>query len=191
MLSYTDLKPGICIISGGEPYVVLEYSFVRKQQRKPVVQTKIKSLVSGRVVEKSFYPRDTVEEAEIEKRPVKFLYHNKGEYWFCQPDNLADRFKLERELIGSSADFLKANSLITASSFEEKIISASLPIKVDLKVIEAPPAVRGNTAQGVTKQAKLETGAMINVPIFISAGDVVRINTESGEYVERVEKGKE
>ncbi len=191
MLTYTDLKPSICIIVDGEPYVVLEYSFVRKQQRKPVVQTKIKSLVSGRVLEKSFYPRDAVEEAEIEKRPVKFLYHNKGEYWFCNPDNPACRFKLERELIGSAADFLKANSLVNASYFDEKIISVTLPIKIDLKVVEAPPAVRGNTAQGVTKQVKLETGVMLNVPIFISAGDVVRINTDSGEYVERVEKGKE
>ncbi len=191
MLTYTDLKPGTCIVSGGEPYVVLEYSFVRKQQRKPVVQTKIKSLTSGRVVEKSFYPRDTVEEAEIEKRPVKFLYHNKGEYWFCSPVNPADRFKLERELIGSAADFLKPNSLVTASYFYEKIISVSLPIKIDLKVVDAPPAVRGNTAQGVTKQVKLETGVMLNVPIFISAGDTVRINSDSGEYVERVEKGKE
>lgn len=191
MLAYTDLKPGTCIIVNGEPYVVLDYSFVRKQQRKPVVQTKIKSLINGRVVEKSFYPRDTVEEAEIEKRPVKFLYHNKSEYWFCNPDNPAERFKLEKDLVGGSANFLKSNTIFDASYFDERIIKINLPIKMDLKVTEAAPAVKGDTAQGAVKQVTLETGAVINTPLFINQGDTVRINTETGEYTERVEKGRE
>jgi len=188
MLAYTDLKPGTRIVLGGEPYVVLEYSFVRKQQRKPVVQTKIRNLITGGVTEKGFYPRDTIEEAEISAKEIKYLYSGRGELWFCEPDNPRARFKLEEGLIGESARFLKDNSIVKALMFNEKIIGITLPVKLDLKVAEAPPAVRGNTAQGVTKQVKLETGAILTVPIFINQGDVVRVNTEKGEYTERVSK---
>lgn len=192
MLAYTDLKPGKLIVLDNEPYVVLEYSFVRKQQRKPVVQTKIRSIVSGRVVEKSFYPRDVVEEVELEKKEMKFLYINpqKGEFWFCETNDPSKRFALGQDVMGGGAVFLKSNSLVNVEIWRDKIIGVKLPIKVELKVTEAPPAVKGNTAQGVTKQAKLETGAFINVPIFINEGDIVRVNTEKGEYVERVEKSK-
>ncbi|MBU1178733.1 elongation factor P [Patescibacteria group bacterium] len=198
MLTYTDLKPGAKIILDGQPYVVLEYSFVRKQQRKPVVQTKIKNLITGQVLERGFYPRDTIEEAETETKEIKYLYSDRGEFWFCQPNNPKERFSLDAGLLGDVAKFLKQNSIIKAQVFftpsgvegNEKIIGVEAPIKVELKVKSAPPAVRGNTAQGVTKQVELETGCQLSVPIFINEGDVVRINTEKGEYVERVSKAK-
>ena len=116
------------------------------------------------------------------------MYANKGEFWFCKSDNPRDRFKLDEAVIGGSAKFLKGNSTIKSLLFGGKIIDVELPIKVELKVVEAPPAVKGNTAQGVTKQAKLETGAYLTVPIFVAEGDVIRVNTEKGEYVERVSK---
>jgi len=188
MLSYTDLKPGTQVVLDGEPYVVMEYHFLRKQQRKPTVQTKIKHLVTGRVVERAFQPSDNIIEAEVELKDVKFLYHNKEEYWFCEVDNPKNRFKLDFSVIGSAAGFLKDNSLVSASVFKDKIININLPIKVDLLVTEAPPAIKGNTAQGGTKQVMLETGANVNVPLFVGQGDVVRINTQTGEYVERVSK---
>jgi len=190
MLEYTDLKPGTEVVLDSQPYVVLEYSFVRKQQRKPVVQTKLRNLITGQVVERGFYPRDQVKEAEIEKKDVKFLYANKGEFWFCRPDNPADRFNLNATLIGDLPKFIKQNSLVKAMYFGGEIINVELPVKVELRVVEAAPAVRGNTAQGVTKQVKFETGLVLAVPIFINEGDVLRINTQNGEYVERVEKSK-
>lgn len=188
MLTYTDLKPGTKIVLDGEPYTVLEYHFVRMQMRKPVVQTKIKNLISGKVLDRSFYPRDAIEEADMETKEVKFLFWNRGEFWFSLPDNPKDRFKLGEDIIGRGVKFLKSNSVVKAMLFGEKIIGIEVPIKVELKVVDAPPAVRGNTAQGVTKQVKLETGAVINTPIFINEGDIVRINTEEGNYVERVSK---
>lgn len=190
MLEYTDLKPGMEIVLDNYPFVVLEYSFVRKQQRKPVVQTKLRNLITGQVVERGFYPRDQIKEAEIEKKDVKFLYSNRGEAWFCPPDNPADRFNLKEPVVGGLLKFMKPNLLVTAVYFGGEIINIELPIKVELKVVEAPPAVRGNTAQGVTKQVKVETEMFLNVPIFINEGDILRINTQSGEYVERVEKNK-
>lgn len=190
MLTYNDLKKGVVFVLDGAPHLVMEYEFLRMQQRKPVAKTKIKNLITGKIVERNFHQNETFEEAEIEKQPIKFLYSHRGEFWFAEPANPAKRFPLKEELIGESARFLKQNTEVTAIRFDEKIIGVELPIKVDLKVKEAPPNERGNTAQGGTKQAILETGAQVNVPLFVNTGDVVRVNTETGEYVERVEKAK-
>jgi len=186
MLNYNELKPGEYIVIDGQPYVVLEFNFLRMQQRKPVVQTKIKNLITGKITERSFQQSDKLEEAEIETKSIKYLYSNRGEFWFCEENNPGARFKIEEKMIGDSADLIKPNSLVDSVVFNNKIIGIKLPVKVELKVIEAPPATKGNTAQGGTKQVKLETGAVINVPLFIKEGDVLRINTETKQYVERV-----
>jgi len=189
MLNYNELKPGTCFILDGQPHLVLEFNFLRMQQRKPVAQTKIKNLITGKVVEKTFQQTDKLEEAEIEIKPVKFLYANRGEFWFCEPDDPSKRFKLKENVIRDYVDLMKPNSVIEIMVFNNQTIGVKMPIKMELKVIEAPPAVRGDTAQGGTKQVKLETGAVINAPFFINEGDVVRINTQTREYVERVKKG--
>lgn len=188
MLNYNEIKPGKCIVFEGQPYQVVEFNFLRMQQRKPVVQTKLKNIITGKTVEKTFQPSDKFDEAEIEIKPIKYLYSHRGEHWFCEKDNPSARFKLEPAMIEQYTDLMKPNSEIDAKVFNEKIIGVNLPVKVELKVIEAPPSVKGNTAQGGTKQVKLETGAMINTPLFINEGDVIVINTESREYVERVSK---
>lgn len=188
MLDYNELKPGTYIVLDGQPYVVIEFNFVRMQQRKPVANTKIKNLVTGNVIEKTFQQSDKIEEAEMEIRPVKYLYSHRQEIWFCTEKNPADRFKLSESQVGDYLDLMKPNSIVDAIIFKNQIIKIKLPIKVELEVAEAPPPIRGNTAQGGTKQVKLETGAVINVPLFISEGDILRINTETRQYIERVEK---
>jgi len=188
MLSYNELKPGTYIVLDGKPYIVLEYNFLRMQQRKPAVQTKIKDLTSGKVISRSFHPQDIIEEADVSRKKVKFLYSSRGEYWFCLENNPAVRFKLPQEIIGDAADLMKQNLIVDALVFGEDIINIDLPIKVDLKVVEAPPSFKGDTASGGTKQVKLETGVMLNVPFFINEGDIVRVNTRERVYTERVEK---
>lgn len=188
MLAYTDLKPGTKFILDGDPCVVLEYAFKKKQRQKPTVQTKIKNLITGNIIERSFNQSDNIKEADIEMKDFKFLYSNKGEFWFCNPNDPRDRFKLDDDLIGKAGKFLKENSLVKAQIFNEEIIEVEVPVKIELLVKEAAPAVKGNTAQGATKQVVLETGATLNVPIFINQGDLIRVNTEKNEYVERVEK---
>ncbi len=188
MLSYNELKPGTYIVLDGKPYVVLEYSFMRMQMRKPAVQTKIKDLTSGKVISRSFHPQDVIEEADVSRKKVKFLYSNRGEFWFCEENNPSARFELEQGIIGDSANLMKQNLIVDALAFGEKIINIELPIKVDLKVAEAPPSFKGDTASGGSKQVKLETGAVINVPFFINEGDVVRVNTAEKKYVERTSK---
>ncbi|MEX0918820.1 MAG: elongation factor P [Candidatus Paceibacterota bacterium] len=185
MLEYNQIKPRKYIVFNDEPYEVIDSHVFRKQQRKPVNATKLKNLISGKVVEHSFHQSDKVAEAEIESRDIKYLYTNQGEYWFCEAGDPSKRFSLPTDLLGAKIKFVKPNSLMTALSFGDQIINVAVPIKVELRVTEAPPAVRGNTAVGATKQITLETGATVNAPLFINTGDVVRINTETGEYVER------
>jgi len=188
MLSYNELKPGILIVLDGQPFEVVDSEFLRMQQRKPVMKTKIKSLISGAVVERAFQPSDELEEAEIEKLKVEFLYSHRDEFWFCETDNSKNRFILKQEVIDGLEKFLKPNMEISAIKFGDKIINIELPIKVDYKVVEAPPAIRGDTAQGGTKVIILETGAKISAPLFINEGDIIKVNTQTAAYVERVEK---
>jgi elongation factor P len=185
MLEYNEITERKYIIYEGQPYEVLSSHVFRKQQRKPVNATKLKNLITGKVTEVSFHQSEKVEEAEIQKKEVKFLYQNKGQYWFCEISDPSKRFSIEESVVGFGGRFLKANSTIHILTFDEQIIGVKLPIKVDLKVTEAHDAVRGNTAQGATKQVVLETGATVNVPMFIKEGEIIKINTEDGLYVER------
>lgn len=189
MLEYDEIKERKYIVFNGEPWEVLSSHVFRKQQRKPVNATKLKNLITGKVTEQSFHVSEKVEEAEIDQKDAKFLYENRGEFWFCDPKNLGDRFKIEETTLGTQSKFLKKDSIIQVLSFDERTIGVKMPIKVDLKVIEAHEAVRGNTAQGATKIVKLETGAEIAVPMFIKEGEIVRVNTETGEYAERASAG--
>jgi len=188
MLEYNEILKGKVILVGGDPYEVLDAHVFRKQQRKPVNQTKLRNIITGKVTEQAFHVSEKAQEADLSTKGVKYLYSNKGERWFCAENNPADRFVLSDDLIGTSAKFLKENSVVEALVFDERIIGIRLPIKLDLKVVEAAAAVKGNTAQGGSKQITLETGATLFVPMFINEGDVIRINTETGEYVERADK---
>ncbi|MGC9602272.1 MAG: elongation factor P [Minisyncoccia bacterium] len=188
MLEYNEILNKKIILLNGEPYEVLDAHVFRKQQRKPVNQTKLRHLITGKVTEQAFHVSEKVEEADLSLKNVKFLYKNRGEWWFCAEHNPADRFELADETVGPQGNFLKPNTIVEALIFDEKIIGLKMPIKVELKVTEAPPAVKGNTAQGGSKLITLETGATLNAPLFINEGDIVRINTELGAYAERVDK---
>jgi elongation factor P len=189
MLSYNEVAPRKFIMLDGAPYEVLASHVFRKQQRKPVNQTKLKNLITGKVVEHSFHQAETIPEAEIETRVAKYLYTNRGESWFVDPENPRNRFQIDADILGNSLRYIRTNDQVDTLVFEDSIIGVTVPIKVELKVTEAAPAVKGNTATGATKQVTLETGATISVPLFINEGDILRINTETGEYTERVEKG--
>ena len=189
-LEYSEIRERKIIIHNGEPCEVIESHVARTQQRKPQNQVKLKSLISGKVFPATYHVSEKADEAEVEKREVTFLYHNKGEYWFCEVGNKANRFKLDETLLGNATKFLKANenvnALIWDNDGEEKTIGLKLPIKMEFKVKEAPPAVRGDTSKGGNKVITLENGTTLNTPMFVNEGDIIRVNTETGEYVERV-----
>jgi len=186
MLTHTDLKKGVQFIFEGQPWEVLQAQLLKMAQRRPVIQSKIRNLLDGRVQEKNFQQGDVFEEANLEKHDIKYLYQAKGQYWFCEINDPSKRFFFTEAQIGEQAKFLRPNEIVTGIVFEEKIINFDLPIKVQLKVKESAPGVKGDRAQGGTKEATLESGAVIQVPLFIEEGDTIEINTETGEYVKRV-----
>lgn len=189
-LEYNEIREKKIIIYDDEPCEVVESHVARTQQRKPQNQVKLKSLISGKVFPATFHVSDSAEEADIVKREITFLYHNRGEYWFCEPEDKSKRFKLDEALIGEAGKFLKQNSNVTALVWDndgtETIIKTALPIKMEFKVKDAPPAVRGDTSKGGNKVITLENGATLNAPMFINEGDTVIVNTETAQYVERV-----
>jgi len=199
MLNYSDLKKGVQIIIDGEPYEIIEARPLKMAQRRVVLQTKLRNLITGNLLMQSFQQDDAFEEAEISKFEAKFLYSHPDRkssisngashdrYFFCEKDNPSKRFDLALEQIGEGSKFLKPGQVVQGMIFEEKVINVSLPIKVQLKVIEAPPGVKGERAQPGTKLVTLETGAQINAPLFIEVEDTIEINTETGEYVRRIE----
>lgn len=188
-LQYNELLPKKTIIIDGDPYIVLSSQTSKKDRQKASNRVKLKNLRTGNVIDRTFHQSDVLPEAEMDKRELTFLYSNRGEYWFCPVGKPADRMSFPEELVGAQqGQFMKENSVVEALVFDDQIIGITLPIKVDLRVVEAMPAVKGNTTQGANKEVKLETGATVMAPMFINEGDIVRINTETGEYSERVEK---
>lgn len=189
-LDYSDIRPKKTIMYNAEPHEVLEYHVARTQQRKPQNQVKLRNLINGKVIPATFHAADTVEEADISRKPAVFIYEAKGEYWFHFEGDAKNRFKMDTNLIADSAKWLKPNFVVdtliwTNEDDDEVIIGVRVPIKVTLMVREAPPGIKGDTSSGGGKLVTLETGATVTTPLFISAGDLVIINTDTGEYVER------
>lgn len=190
MLNYNELKPGVIFILNNEPWEVLEYNFVRMQKRRPTVQVKIKNLIDGKTITKAFSQGESFEEAEIEERQVKFIYGHRGKYVFSPVKQSNQRIEMSEEQIGNIIKYLVPNTIVKALYFQGKIIKITLPVKIDFKVIESPPSIKGDTASGGTKSVKIETGATVQTPLFIEEGDIIKVNTQTGEYAERVSKKK-
>ena len=188
VLSYNEILSKCIINYNNEPYEVLSAHIFRMQQRKPVNQTKLRHLVSSKVVEISFHQNETVTEADISSMPARYLYTNKGESWFAEEGNAKNRFSFPEEVVHDKVQWITQNNLVSVMIYEEKPMTIKIPIKVELEVKDAPPAVKGNTVSGGTKLVELVSGAKVDVPLFINTGDIIRINTDTGTYTERVEK---
>ena len=184
--SLNEIKPGVTIVYANDPHVVLKSQFVRMQQRKPVMQTKMRNLITNKVIEYSFKPGDRVEEAEIERKKVNFLYKAGNEFAFMDNADY-EQMTLGATQVGEKEKFLKEGLEVSIIAFNTQPINLELPPKIDFKVTATMEGVKGDTAQGrVLKEATLENGSRILVPMFIKEGEIIRINTESGDYVERV-----
>jgi len=187
MLSYNEIKSGLIVVIDGEPYEVMSTSgVVKKQRQKPHNTAKLRGLRTGATIEKTFTQSDKIREADMTTRAIRFIYANRGEAVFADPENPSDRFSLHESVLGNALSYITENDVVEAQVFDDDIIGITIPIKVDLKVVEAPPNIRGNTSAGGNKVVVTETGLAVTTPLFIEAGDVIRINTETGAYVERV-----
>lgn len=187
MLNISQVEKGIVLNIESQLQIVADVNFVNPGKGPAFYRIKLKNLMSGNVVERTFKSGEQFEEAEIEKITVKFLYSYRDRFFFSKEDNSSERLDLSKELIGKAADFMKQNQIVEGMVYKGNVINISLPIKVLLKVTEAPPGTRGDRAQSGTKSVKLETGATIQVPLFVEEGDVLEVNTELGEYVRRAE----
>ncbi|MEK9148327.1 MAG: elongation factor P [Patescibacteria group bacterium] len=188
MLTINDLKNKMIILIDGAPYQVLEVKHLHMGRGGSSIQTRIKNLLTDQVFSRNFKPADTFREANVEKRELAYLYAHRGEYFFAPKDKPANRLNVRADQIGEIKLWLKAGTIVSAFFLNDKLVGINTPIKVDLEVAEAPPGVKGDTVSGATKTVTLETGAKIQTPLFVDTGDIVRINTETGEYVERVRK---
>jgi len=186
-IPYSELKKGVKVILDGEPYEIIEASHLFKGRGHSVLQGKLKNLTTSNLISKTFHPSDIFEEAELSKIEAKFLYQHRDGFFFCEKENPTKRFNLTLEQIGEQGKFLKPNQIVEGIIFENRVINISLPIKINLKVIEAPPGVKGGRAEPGTKTVTLETGVKINVPLFVEEGDTIEINTQTSQYVRRIE----
>ncbi len=185
-INFSDLSRGLVIELDGQPWEVMDYQRHKMQQRAPVTRIKMKNLLSGAVVERTFQRYDTeFSLADMDNRQAQFLYTD-GEFYYFLDQETFDQHELTRELLGSSLDYLQEQMMVEVVFYKGSAIHINLPTHVELKVTETPPAFRGDTAQGGTKPATLETGLKVNVPMFITPGTVVRVDTRNGEYTERV-----
>lgn len=182
-----DLKRiGTFIKINNEPHIVIESQHSKSARSKACVRTKLKNLITNSTIEKTFNASDKIESADMGRSKASFLYSDGSEAHFME-SNSYEQLALPLDAIGEQINFLKEGEEVSVMLYEERPISIILPTKVELKIIETEPAARGDTAQGsVTKKAKLETGAVINVPIFVEQDEMIRVNTETGEYAERV-----
>ncbi len=184
-MNYSELRKGSIIVYNNQPHEIIDASTMFKARGSSVMQAKLKNLMTGSVISQTFRGSDSFEEAELTKLKAKFIYYHKDRYVFSESDNPSKRFELAEEKIGN-AKFLKSNQNVVVLIFNEEMISISLPIKVVLKVDQAPPGVKGDRAQAGNKMVVLETGAELSVPLFVQEGDLIEVNTEKGEYVRRI-----
>ncbi len=185
-INFSDLSRNMVIELDGQPWQVMDYERHKMQQRAPVTRIKLKNLISGAVVERTFQRYDTdFTVAEIDNRETQYLYTDGNYYYFLDQETF-DQYELTRAQLGSTLDYLKENMLAEMVFYRGSPINVNLPTHVELAVVDTPPAFRGDTAQGGNKPATLETGLRINVPMFIIPGAVVRVDTRTGQYTERV-----
>jgi elongation factor P len=184
MVTAGDFRNGVTFEMDGQVYQIVEFQHVKPGKGAAFVRTKIKNVITGGVTEKTFNPSDKYESAYIERREMQYLY-NDGEFYHFMDQETYDQTALTKDDLGSSLDFVKENMNVKFLSYKGKVFGIEPPTFVELMVTQTDPGFKGDTAQNTTKPATLETGAVIKVPLFVNEGEMVRVDTRTGEYMER------
>lgn len=184
MILTNQFKRGLVIKLNGELFMIIEFQHHKPGKGGAFVRTKLRNVKSNTVVDKTFRAGETVEDIFVEEKKYQYLYHAEGHYYFMDSETY-EQISLTKDKVGDVKRFLKENTEVTVSMFEGDILSIKLPIFTNLKVTETEPGVRGDTVKAGTKNAKLETGATVQVPLFINTGDVIKIDTRTGKYIGR------
>ena len=185
-IGYGDLRKGMAIELDGEPHVVVDYERSKMQQRAPVMRIRFRSFRTGRVVDRTFQGYDVkLTPASVERRTAQFIYREDELYYFMDTESY-EQFPLSEEQVGEAAQYLTEETTVDLVISDGQPLAIELPVTVDLKIAETAPGFRGDTVQGGTKPATLETGLVVQVPLFVTEGATVRIDTRSAEYLSRV-----
>jgi translation elongation factor P len=184
MISTNDFRTGTTVEIDGNAWQVVEFQHVKPGKGAAFVRAKMKNLQTGAMVERTFNAGEKMPKAHVDRKVMEFLYEDGGEYHVMDTESF-EQTALTKEQLGSAINFLKENMQLTVLVFHDVIFSVELPISVELEVTETDPAVKGDTATGASKMAVLETGYSVKVPLFINNGDVLRIDTRNGDYIER------
>ncbi len=184
MLGISDIKSGAKIVLDGEPYVVTWNQFGKTARQGGVMKTKLKNLITGRVMEKTFQGNDKAEEADVVFKRAQFLYANGDDYDFMDQESY-ETISLKKDTLGETANFLTDGMDCDLQYFNNSPINVQLPAKMTFTIEQTDPGVQGDRANGGTKPATIETGYVVRVPLFVNTGDRVVINTDSGDYIER------
>ncbi len=184
MISAGDFRNGVTFEMEGNVYQIVEFQHVKPGKGAAFVRTKLKNVINGGVVEKTFRPTDKMPKAHIERKDMEYLY-NDGELYYFMDQESYEQMPLNADQLGDALRFVKENMLVKILSYKGSVFGVEPPNFVELQVTETEPGVKGDTATGAQKPATLETGATINVPLFIDQGDMIRVDTRTGEYMER------
>ncbi len=184
MISTSEFKSGVVIKYEGGMWEIIEWQLVKMQQRQPIVRTKMKNIKTGNVLEQAFRSGDKFEEIYLEEKPIQFLYRDGNKFHFMDNETYHE-VTVDASLVGDQANYLQENTEVEGKYSGDELLQILLPPSVVLVITECEPGVRGDTAKSGTKPAKLETGAVIKVPLFISQGEKVRVDTRTGQYLER------
>ena len=179
-----DFKNGVTFDMEGQVMQVIEFQHVKPGKGAAFVRTKLRNVITGAVVEKTFSPTDKYQDARIDRKEMQYLYNDGDLYYFMDMESY-EQVPLGTDIIGDSLKFVKEEMICKINSYKEKVFAVEPPMFVELDIVDCEPGVRGDTATGATKNATVETGAVIRVPLFIDQGDKVRIDTRTGEYLER------
>lgn len=185
MISSNDFRPGVVVTLDGDLYAIVQSQHVKRGRGSAYVRAKVRNLKTGAITERTFNAGERVPHAFLERREMQYLYHQEDDYVFMD-QRTYDQVTLNADLLGDATRYLRDNTVVTVVYYEERPIAVELPNAVDLAVVDAAPGIRGDTAAGGSKPARLETGAMVQVPLFVEVGEVVRVDTRTGEYLERV-----
>ena len=185
MIAAGDFKNGVTVEIDGNIYQILEFQHVKPGKGAAFVRTKLKNIISGGVIEKTFRPTEKFPKAHIDRKDMQYLYQDGDLYYFMNTETY-DQVGLTKDQVGDSLKFVKDNEMVKVCSHNGEVFAIEPPLFVELEVIETEPGFAGNTAQGATKPATVETGAQVQVPLFVNQGDKLKIDTRTGEYLSRV-----
>jgi elongation factor P len=187
MIDTNELRPGTCFAYDNEYWQVTEYAHVKPGKGPAFVRVKMKNLRRGSIVERTFRTSEKVEELRVENRSATYLYNTGDEYFFMDSENF-EQVSIRTEQLGDKIGYIIENMNVSLMVCKEEVLGVELPLFIETRIVKTDPGVRGDTAQGGSKPATIESGAVINVPLFVNEGDWVKVDTRDGRYIERVKK---